>query len=164
MQFSDIIGTIPGWITASGVTGIFAIVVWWQLGLRKLRIEAENVKISAVKVEHEEGADIRDHYAEELAAMRRIVDEKDERYDRAREQFERRIEECQRDREKLRDDARTLKDIVAGLIRIITQASASQAILLTPAASAEVRAAAQRVQLLFAPIDSEETRRGDKPR
>jgi hypothetical protein len=32
---SELLGTIPGWITSAGVIAILGIVVRWQLGLRR---------------------------------------------------------------------------------------------------------------------------------
>lgn len=145
-------GTLPGWITSGGVIGILALFLRYNLGIRKLRIEAGRVEVEANEVSDRDEADIRDHYADEVRQLRERLDRQSERHREILAASDLKHEDCQRDREQLREDSRSLKDIVRGLIRIITQASASKAILLDSHASAEVLAAARRVELLFEPI------------
>lgn len=164
-----IAGTVPGWITAGGVVSLVGIVFTHLRGIQKLKIEAHQVDINSRQIDNADEADIRDHYAEELASLRKALEAAGERAGRRERLFmarernqeerhrtlmaegEKRHEECVGAREELRDQARELKDIVAGLIGIIRQASASQAILLGDDASEFVRGAAERVSMMFRP-------------
>jgi hypothetical protein len=169
-----IVGTIPGWITSAGVVAILGLVLRWQLGLRKLKIEAAQVEITAQQVHDADEADIRDHYANEVEQLRDRLDrqsvrhrdelaEKEKRHRAERKEDEDRHRACLRDNDDLRDKLHAVKDLAAGLQRIITQASASRAILIAGHAPGEmpeeVRAAAERVELLF----QNEREGGDKP-
>lgn len=160
------VGTLPGWITSIGVVSLLAIVARVYLGRVKLAIDATKVKI-------EDEENIRDHYASEVAALRsalqaasaarnereREIDRRntealetaERRYKAALEHAEEKHEQCKKERDELRDDGRGVRDIVAGLIRIITQASASRAILLSSDSSDYIRDAAQRINMLYAP-------------
>lgn len=148
--------SVRPWISPVALTGILGIVLSHRLGLLKVKVEADRVEVQAREVDHKDDADIRDHYADEVAALRKRLDEKSDEHRRILREAEDRHDQCKRERDELRDDSRKLKDIVAGLIRIITQASASKAILLDGAASAYVRDAALRIDMLFAPRDDEE--------
>jgi hypothetical protein len=141
--------SVRPWISPVALCAILGLVVRWQYGIRKLRIEARRVEITGEEVVHKDEADIRDHYAEEVRQLRERLDAQAERHRVILAEAEDRHEQCKRERDDLRDDSRKLKDIVAGLIRIITQASASKAILLDSAASAYVRDAALRIDMLF---------------
>lgn len=144
---------IRPWVSPAALLAILGVVVRWQLGLRKLKIQADQVEVSAQEVSNKDEADIRDHYADEVRQLRERMDRQSERHREILQESDRKHEECQKDRERLREDSSSLKDIVRGLIRIITQASASQAIFLGPEASAEIRAAAKRVESLFVRAD-----------
>lgn len=148
--------SVRPWISPTALVAILGFVIKWQYGLRKLAIEARRVEITADEVEHKDGADIRDHYADEVRRLGTRLDEQSERHRQILAAAEERHEECKRERDALRDDSRKLKDIVAGLIRIITQASARQAILLDSTASAYVRDAALRIDMLFAPREEDD--------
>lgn len=62
----EIIGTIPGWITSAGVISILGIVLKWQLGLKKIGLESQQLA-------NADRADARDHIAEEMVALRMNV-------------------------------------------------------------------------------------------
>jgi len=141
--------SVRPWISPVALTAILGLVIKWQYGIRKLRIEARSVEIQAVEIADRDEADIRDHYADEVRQLRERLDAQAGRHRDDLNAVEQRHEECRRERDDLRDDSRKLKDIVAGLIRIITQASASKAILLDSAASDYVRDAAKRIDILF---------------
>lgn len=168
MPWPEFLGTIPGWITAISSSGVLGVAAYFLLGRQKLTNADE--------------ADIRDHYAEELVALRKALETAGERHARRERLFlirerhqetrhrellqegERRHQECVEAREQLRDQGRELKDIVAGLIGIIRQASASQAILLGDEASAFVLAAAERVHAMFKlPVLAAPREGGDNP-
>jgi hypothetical protein len=51
---TELLGTIPGWITSAGVIAILGIVVRWQLGLRKLSIAAQQVDVNAAEVRNKD--------------------------------------------------------------------------------------------------------------
>jgi hypothetical protein len=70
---TELLGTIPGWITSAGVIAILGIVVRWQLGLRKLSIAAQQVDVNAAEVRNKDTADARGHIAEEMKALRANV-------------------------------------------------------------------------------------------
>jgi len=162
----SIFGTLPGWITSAGVLSILGIIVRWHLGQRKLQIEAQQVEVNALGVRNTDEADIRDHYAEEVKQLREQLNGQGERHrnqilaieQRHREQMdaaERRHDDCVKIREELRDQVSALKDLVAGLRRVIVQASASQAISIAGTKPGEVPedilAAALRVEEVFRP-------------
>lgn len=142
---------IRPWISPTVLLAILGIIVKWQYALRKLRIEADQVEVSALGVRNADEADIRDHYADEVRQLRERLDAQAARHKDVLQDSEDRHEQCKRERDEIREDARKLKDIVAGLIRIIVQASASQAIRLDSSASNYVRDAAQRIDILFTP-------------
>lgn len=66
----DLIGTIPQWLTFGGVATILGIVLRYRLGLRKLAVEADQVKVNARQVDNADAADVRDHFAEEIQNLR----------------------------------------------------------------------------------------------
>jgi hypothetical protein len=93
----EILGTIPGWITSAGVLGILGLVIRWQLGLKKLAIEAQQVSVNAKKVDNEDRADARDHIAEEMVALRNNVKS-------LREELHTCEEDCRQKIEALREE------------------------------------------------------------
>lgn len=154
------LGTLPGWITASGVTGILWIVAHWQLGVRKVAVEAQQVRVNAAQVEHVDEADIRDHYADEVRQLRERLDAQAERHVRRESDIEERYrkllreaderhEACQDANKDLREEVERVKEELGGLRRQILRYSADGVILLehdpTGAPSQEVVAAAERV-------------------
>lgn len=162
--WSPLLGTLPGWITATGIVGMFGILVRWRLGIGKQKIESDQVILA-------NESDIRDHYAAEVQGLRsalaasssRHLDrerELDERYRASLTETEGRYRgllsdadqqhrSCMKDLDEQRDKVEALRDLVAGLNRIITQASVSKAIQLGDMVSSDVEAAAQRVETLF---------------
>jgi hypothetical protein len=83
----DILGTIPQWITAGGVMGFFGMLIRWHLGQRKLSIEARKVEVTAAEIANRDKADERDHFSEEMSALRENVS-------RLREELHTCEEEC----------------------------------------------------------------------
>lgn len=180
-QLPDFLGSVPAWITAGGMTTLVGVVLLHLRGIRKLKIEATQVEITAKTSEqglkNADTADIRDHYAEEVKQLREQLRGQGERHRNEIEVLKKsyreearasddRHEACVRGREELRDQNRALKDLVHGLRRIITQASASQAIRIDGLAPGEmpddIIEAARRVEELFAPRDEPQPP-GDKP-
>lgn len=114
------LGTLPGWIAAISTSGIFAtlvtlIVAYWRRG------------VSLRSLANSDHADIRDHYAEELA---RVVQ---------------RQHECEERETELRSRVASLENDILGLIRIITQASADKVLYLGPEVPEHIREIAERI-------------------
>lgn len=103
-------GTLPGWITASAVTAILGLIVRWQLGLRRLRVDADQVA-------NADEANIRDHYAQEVAALRQQLIDRDERYRAQIERADQRHEECARARDELRQKLTQVQNRLTGTVR-----------------------------------------------
>lgn len=110
----DLLGTVPQWITAGGIIGFLGLIVKWRLGERSLS--------------NAEQADIRDHYADELASLRKqIIDmgehhlgrerELDDRWRKLLTDSEDRHSECVRQREELAARVREIEDRQIGTIR-----------------------------------------------
>lgn len=172
----EALGTVPGWITSGGIMGILGLLIYWQLGNKKIGVDST----LAVNVDR---ADIRDHYAGEVASLRNRIDEQaqrhgtnvaaveerykglledaerrykravaevEEHYRKALDAAEQRHEDCLADRDKLRDVVNELKDEVAGLRRQFATASSDQVISLgrtgMPAPSTAVLESAYRVK------------------
>jgi hypothetical protein len=145
-------GSLPAWITSAASVSLLGVVLRYRLGLGRLKVDAGKVEVTALEVSGKDEADIRDHYADEVKQLRNRLDQQSERHRQELMAEAQKHDLCQKDREQLRDDGRALKDVVAGLIRIIAQASASKAISLDTTASVYVREAAERVQLLYNPL------------
>lgn len=69
----DTLGTVPAWITSGGVMGLFGLGIYWHLGSRKVSIEGR-------ATDNIDKADIRDHYANEVASLRAQVIAQGERH------------------------------------------------------------------------------------
>jgi hypothetical protein len=141
--------SVRPWISPVALTAILGVVLTHRLGLRKLKVEADRVEIEDRAVHDKDEADIRDHYAQEVAALRGALQAASARHREETEGIVAKLRDCRASEDRLLDKVRELKDVVAGLIRIITQASASEAIRLGPAASAEIQAAARSVSLIL---------------
>lgn len=63
---TELLGTIPGWITSAGVITILGIVLRYRLGWKKLSIE-EQATANADR------ADARDHISEEMVSLRENI-------------------------------------------------------------------------------------------
>lgn len=145
-----ILGTVSSWISAGGIMGILALLVWLQLGNRKIGVD-ERVAMNADK------ADVRDHYAEEVTTLRarfdeaserhssvvtelearhtnsvleiegkyrRLLHETEEHYQGLLRETEEAHEICKRDRDALREEIGQLRDEIRGLRdQIRTQAT-----------------------------------------
>lgn len=161
----DILGTVPSWLTGGGVLGILGLLIWWQLGLRKIDVEQ-------IGIDNQDRADIRDHYAAEVAALRQRIDaqaqnhatrvadlerryqenvsEAEARWRKAVRDVEERHEKCERELSLQAEKVRKLEKDYAGLERqILTQASDRVLALGAPGRpqpSDDVLAAAKRVK------------------
>jgi hypothetical protein len=127
---NDLLGTIPQWLTALGIGSFFVALLRRDVQVRGLR--------------NADTADIRDHYADELKALRDRLDIADKRYleamklaDSRWEESNRRHEECVKEREDLRDE-------LTGLKRQIIRYSSGKLTILEEAP--ESRKAAERVR------------------
>lgn len=160
-----VLGSVSSWVTAGGVTGILALLIWLQLGNRKLNLEERSA-------ENADKADIRDHYAEEVSTLRerfdaasarhskvvaeieskyrKLLQETEEHYKSLLSDSEQAHEVCKKDRDALREEVNQLRDEVRGLRdQIRTQASDRVLALGDPAAprpSEDVMESAKRVK------------------
>lgn len=94
--------------------GMLGVILKYRQGMRNLA--------------NQDSADIRDHYAEELA---RVIE---------------RQRQCEEREAKLRDRVRELENDILGLISIIRQASADKVLLLDSRASTIIRDMAERIK------------------
>lgn len=116
---ADFIGTLPGWITAaSSTTGVAAIIIaFFRRG------------VSLKGLKNADDADIRDHYALEVAAMREKLDRQEAHFrtlekhlremletsDKRADESDRRHEECERARQEMRREMDALHSEIRGL-------------------------------------------------
>jgi hypothetical protein len=139
----DLLGTIPSWITSAGILTMLGLLLRWQI---------QNRQIGAGDT-----ANIRDHYAKEVASLRaslhsqanqfrQDLDAMDKRYRDIIAASEERHEECQADRDKLRQEVGILRDEINGLVRVITQASIDRVVMLGENVPEDIKAAAARAQ------------------
>lgn len=130
-------GTLPQWITASGILGF--------LGLFLRYLSTSN------RLSNENTADIRQHYAAEVAALRTRIVEVEAHYRSMLKESEERNEECRKEREEDRNIIRGLKDELEGIKRQISRYSADKLMILEDSCALvdnapESRAAARRVK------------------
>lgn len=93
-------GTLPGWITAASTTsGVVALVIaFWRRG------------VSLKGLANANEADLRDHYAQEVEAMRAQLMAMEKHYREMLAQSDRRHEECEEARREMRDELAGLRD------------------------------------------------------
>lgn len=130
-------GTLPQWITASGILGF--------LGLFLRYLSTSN------RLGNENTADIRQHYAAEVAALRTRIVEVEAHYRSMLKESEERNEECRKEREEDRNIIRGLKDELEGIKRQISRYSADKLMILEDSCALvnnapESRTAARRVK------------------
>lgn len=137
----EIIGTIPGWITSAGVVTLIGIVLRYRLGWRKLG-DADD-------------ADIRDHYAQEVAALRGKLDGQEAHFLSLESHWrtilegsDRRHQECEEARQLLRIEMNKMHEEIAGLKSQIRAASTDRVLRMEedPPEAPHSRAAAKRVK------------------
>jgi uncharacterized coiled-coil DUF342 family protein len=117
------LGTLPNWITASGMVTIVGLVFKYRLGLGSLKVEER-------KIESADDADIRDHYAAEVKRLREALQIMEKHYREMLADSDRRHEECQKERDEMHAEIRCLYEDVDGLKRQIAHYSADQLITL----------------------------------
>jgi hypothetical protein len=71
----SVFGTISSWISAGGIMGILALLVWYLLGNRKIGVEERLARNAERATDNADRADVRDHYAEEVATLRERFDQ-----------------------------------------------------------------------------------------
>lgn len=103
---NDLIGTIPQWISAAGIVSFLGLFVKWQLGIRKLSVDAQEVNVSAQTARNADTADIRDHYAQELARLTKAINEITADH-----------EQCKRERDQYRREVQELDRKLTGVVR-----------------------------------------------
>lgn len=141
----DFMGTLPGWITAaSTTTGVVTLIVaYWRRG------------VSLRRLTNEDEADLRDHYAEELSALRSKLNEQEDHFKGLEKHWremveasDRRHEECEVARRGLRLELDAMHEELSGLRAQIRAASTDRVLRMEeecpPAPHA--RAAAHRVK------------------
>lgn len=137
----DLLGTIPGWITSIGIGTIVVTL------LRR------DVQIKGQKATAEEA--IRDHYAEELTALRaqraedlRVAilqrEEDSKRWKEALEHSEAQHDICLKDRDTLRTRLRKVEDDLEGLYRTLIATSADRVIEMGDAIPPHIREVARK--------------------
>jgi hypothetical protein len=151
-QVPDALGTVSSWISAGGIVGILSLMIWWQLGNRKIRVDQERVDVERDQQHNVDKADIRDHYALEVGALRDRIDAQaarhattvaqlearyqsnvsavEDRYEKALASAEKRHEDCEAAREELAGKVRKLEDDIAGLNRQLLANSADRVIVM----------------------------------
>jgi phage shock protein A len=117
MNSFSFLGSLPAWISSGALLTILAIVVRWQLGLRRLRVEADQVQVNARQVDHADEANVRDHYAREVAALRTRIDEQAERHRQSLDRYDKRHEACEKERAELRRELVAVQDRLTGVVR-----------------------------------------------
>lgn len=135
-------GTIPQWIAAaSTVTGLVWAFLRFGLGWRKQGFDND--------------ADIRDHYAQEVAALRGKLDGQEAHFLSLEahwrtilEGSDRRHQECEDARQQLRSELSKMHEEIAGLKSQIRAASTDRVLRMEddPPAAPHSRAAAKRVR------------------
>lgn len=160
----ELLGTIPQWFTVAGVASILGIVLRYRLGWKRLNIEDQKQKDT-------DEADIRDHYADEVRQLRDKLDKQsgqfrrdltdledryrglleatENRWQRLLSDSEKRHDECMADRDHLRERVNALENELNGLIRMIAQNSANKVLQLGDDVSDDIRAAAERVEIIL---------------
>lgn len=137
----ELLGTIPGWITSAGVVTLIGIVLRYRLGWRKLS-DADD-------------ADIRDHYALEVAALRGKLDNQEAHFLSLESHWrtilegsDRRHQECEDARSLLRLEINKMHEEIAGLKAQIRAASTDRVLRMEeePPAAPHARAAAKRLK------------------
>lgn len=130
----DFLGTLPGWITAtSTTTGVAAIIIaYFRRG------------VSLRGLANQDHADIRDHYAKEVEAMRAKLDRQEAHFrglekhlremletsDKRADESDRRHEECEKARSEMRREVDALHVEISGLHRQISEQSADKLLVL----------------------------------
>jgi hypothetical protein len=99
-------GTIPQWISASGIAALVYVFFWRQVSLKKVDVEAQQVQVNAVTAHHADEADIRDHYAREVHDLRELARTMSADH-----------EECKRERDEFRREVARLDGKLVGITR-----------------------------------------------
>jgi hypothetical protein len=143
LSAGEVLEIVQQWSSPALLATILGFLLKHNLGVRA-------AKNAALQSYHAGEADIRDHYADELAALRAERAADAERYRRSLEAADRRSELCERQREELRDKVAALRELVESLKATIVQHSRSTAVALGDILSPDTKAAAERVEQIFA--------------
>lgn len=146
MTLPEYLGTLPQQITAAGMVAILGLYARWHLGLKKLKGDSE--------------ADIRDHYAQELSALREKLNRQEQRFmdleghwRKMLEASDHRHEECEEARQTMRNELSAMHGEIAGLKRQLVRYSAERVVTLPGVEETHAAAAAERVRKI---VDDEE--------
>lgn len=137
----DWVGTLPAWISASTLLGIFGVLVRRELGLKKIEVEADQVNVSARKIETDEAANIREHWAGEVQRLQDALAAQDGRHNDALTAMEARHakemknnadrqERCEQERERLALRVTEIEQELKGVMAQVRMAGAEQMVLL----------------------------------
>lgn len=99
----EFLGTLPGWITAAGMATLAGKVLSYKLGIKKVEVDAEQVRVTAQTTSN---SDIRDHYAQEVSRLVEVVKE-----------ATRENEDCRRERDELHMKVISLEEKLIGITR-----------------------------------------------
>jgi hypothetical protein len=136
---SDLLGTIPQWLTGGAVVTFVGLLLKRDVQVRGLK--------------NADSADIRDHYADEVGQLseqfRNALTDLEKRYRDALEESEQRHQKCLDDRDLLRERVNQLEDELRGLIRVITQASIDRVLMLGDDVPQDIREASERVEAII---------------
>lgn len=113
---NDLLGTIPQWITAAGVSGV--IMAYWRRGIQLRGLQ------------NAERGDVRDHLAQEVERLTKRVDEQDKRYNDYQKEADRRWREAIENHEQCVAERNQLRAEIEGLKRQIARYSADQLMIL----------------------------------
>jgi hypothetical protein len=116
---SELIGTIPQWITSASIIAI--VVAWWRRG------------VALTGLSMADKADIRAHLSKELVRLNERLDLTERKHDH-----------CEKVNEELREKMRKLEDELTGVYRLIAQASQDKVLMLGDNVPAHIRDAAIR--------------------
>jgi septal ring factor EnvC (AmiA/AmiB activator) len=143
----DFIGTLPGWITAaSTTTGVAAIIIaFFRRG------------VSLKGLQNADSADIRDHYAQEVEALRSKLNGQEGHFHNLEKHWremiaasDRRHQECEDARQELRGELDKMHTAIRGLRDQLLAQSTDRVLILegTPAAEKAPHsvAAAKRIK------------------
>lgn len=132
---SHIIETVRLWWSPVVLTAILGLASRHYLRNKQLDVDAEGAA--------------RDAYASAVRGFREEVRALKAEHTSDKESWERRHKECETARDDFKEKVGALRDLVAGLNRVILQASKDKVLALGDYPSEEVHDAAERVDKLF---------------
>lgn len=136
--FADLppwLGSVPAWITASSIATYLGLWIKRELGLKRLDVAAEEVRIQAKKLANEDDEILMGHWEREVGALRDKLNGQEQRFQDAMAAQDKRHNDallaiegrhsrimaaneerqarCEQERERLADRVRGLEDHMA---------------------------------------------------